>query len=190
MRNPRALVASRSRLLSGFVLAAAVALTTGCGAEGFALDSPANAANGKRGNADDGAGSLQSREQVLKQYRKFWRVTSHLTDLPGHERPALIRAVATSPILPIIMTNLARMDTAGEVLYGQPRARSPRVEFQGRTAIVRDCQDTSDSGRKKESTGQILSKGVSRAAVTVTLKRGDDGVWRASKVDYPAGKRC
>jgi hypothetical protein len=177
-------------LFVGLVLAAAVALTTGCGAEGFALDSPANASNGRRGNADDGAGSVHGREQVLKQYRMFWRVTSHLTDVPSHERPALIRDVATNPILPIIMTNLARMDTAGEVLYGQPRARSPQVEFDGRTAVVRDCQDTSNSGRKKESTGQILSKGVSRAAVTVTLKRGDDGVWRASKVDYPAGKRC
>jgi hypothetical protein len=177
-------------LFAGFVLAAAVTLTTGCGAEGFALDSPANGANGRRGNANDGAGSLQSREQVLKQYRKFWRVTSHLTDVPSHERPGLIKEVATRPILPIIMTNLARLDTAGEVLYGQPRARSPRVEFDGRTAIVRDCQDTSNSGRKKESTGQILSKGVSRAAVTVTLKRGEDGVWRASEVDYPAGKRC
>ncbi|HEX2498465.1 MAG TPA: hypothetical protein VHO00_06655, partial [Actinomycetes bacterium] len=131
MRNPRALVASRSRLFAGFVLAAAVTLTTGCGAEGFALDSPANGANGRRGNANDGAGSLQSREQVLKQYRKFWRVTSHLTDVPSHERPGLIKEVATRPILPIIMTNLARMDTAGEVLYGQPRARSPRVEFDG-----------------------------------------------------------
>lgn len=190
MRNPRALVASRSRLLAGLVLAAAVTLTAGCGPEGFALDSPANASNGRRGNADDGADSLQSREQVLKQYRKFWRVTSHLTDVPSHERPALIKEVATNPILPVIMTNLARMDTAGEVLYGQPRARSPKVEFDGRTAIVRDCQDTSNSGRKKESTGQILSKGVSRAAVTVTLKRGDDGLWRASKVDYPGGKRC
>jgi hypothetical protein len=177
-------------LFAGFVLAAAVTLTTGCGAEGFALDSPANGANGRRGNSNDGAGSLQSREQVLKQYRKFWRVTSHLTDVPSHERPGLIKEVATRPILPIIMTNLARMDTAGEVLYGQPRARSPRVEFDGRTAIVRDCQDTSNSGRKKESTGQILSRGVSRAAVTVTLKRGEDGVWRASEVDYPAGKRC
>lgn len=190
MRNPRALVASRSRLFTGLVLAAAVVLTTGCGPEGFALDAPANASKARRGNANDDAGSVQSREQVLKQYRMFWRVTSHLTDVPSHERPALIREVATSPILPIIMTNLARMDTAGEVLYGQPRARSPKVIFDGRTAIVRDCQDTSNSGRKKENTGQILSKGISRAAVTVTLKRGEDGVWRTSKVDYPAGKKC
>ncbi|HKA69270.1 MAG TPA: hypothetical protein VKG85_09160 [Actinomycetes bacterium] len=189
MRNPPALAVFRPRVLAGLLLAAAVALTAGCGAEGFALDSPAGA-NGRRGNADDGDGSVRSREQVLKQYRKFWRVTSHLTDVPSHERPALIGEVATSPILPIIMTNLARMDTAGEVLYGEPRARSPRVEFDGRTAIVRDCQDTSNSGRKKASTDQILSKGVDRAAVTVMLKRGKDGVWRASEVSYPAGKRC
>jgi len=187
MRNPRSLVACRSRVLAGLVLTAAVVLTAGCGAEGFALDAPANG-SGRGGNADDG--SVRNKEQVLKQYRKFWRVTSHLTDVPSHERPGLIRDVATRPILPIIMTNLARMDTAGEVLYGEPRARSPRVEFDGRTAIVRDCQDTSNSGRKKESTGKILSKGVDRAAVTVTLTRGNDGVWRTSEVVYPAGKRC
>lgn len=190
MGNPRAPVASRPRLFAGLLITAAVALTTACGPEGLALDSPANAANGRRSNADDDPASWQSREQVIAQYREFFRVTSHLTDVPSHERPALIREVATDPILPTIMTNLARMDTAGEVLYGQPRMRSPKVEFDGRIAIVRDCQDTSDSGRKKESTGKILSKGIERAAVIVTLKRGKDGVWRAAEVDYPGGKRC
>jgi len=192
MGNPPVPVASRSRLFAGLVLTAAVVTTTACGPEGLALDSPAGkAGNSNRSGSQERSGSLQSREDVIAQYREFLRVTSRLTDVPSHERPGLISEVATAPILPTIMTNLARMDTAGEVLYGQPRTRQPRVEFSGRrTAIVRDCQDTSDSGRKKESTGKILSKGVPRAAVVVTLQRGKDGVWRAAKVVYPAGKRC
>ncbi|MCI0689857.1 MAG: hypothetical protein L0Y54_21845 [Sporichthyaceae bacterium] len=156
------------------------------------MDSPAEAANGRRANAQDrSGGSIMSRQDVITQYRNFLQVTSHLTEVPSHERPEQIQQVATDPILPTIMTNLARMDTAGEVLYGQPRVRSPKVEFDGgKLAILRDCQDTSESGRKKESTGRILSKGVDRAPVIVTFRLGKDGVWRASKVTYPPGQSC
>ena len=125
MGNPPVPVASRSRLFAGLVLTAAVVTTTACGPEGLALDSPAGkAGNSNRSGSQERSGSLQSREDVIAQYREFLRVTSRLTDVPSHERPALIREVATAPILPTIMTNLARMDTAGEVLYGQPRTET------------------------------------------------------------------
>lgn len=190
MGSLRAFGARRPRSLAGLLLAGGAVFLTGCGPEGLALDSPAGGGNA-RADSNEQQRPGRIRENVLNQYRQFLRVTSHLTDVPSHERPARIETVATDPILPTIMTNLARMDTAGEVLYGQPIARDPEVELRDDTiAVVRDCQDTSDSGRKKESTGRILSKGVSRAAVVVTFELGDDGVWRASKVVYPSGTKC
>lgn len=191
MRNPRARRSRRSRPFVGVLLVGGIALCAGCGPESIALDKP-DGASGKQ--AKEAAARKDSaadkRAEVVSQYRRFVRVTSNLTDYPSHERPGQIERVATDPILPLIMTNLARMDVAGEVLYGEPVTRKPRVELNGKVAIVRDCQDTSDSGRKKASTGKVLSKGVSRAAVVVTFKLGDDGVWRASAVDYPAGTSC
>ncbi|MCI0689267.1 MAG: hypothetical protein L0Y54_18845 [Sporichthyaceae bacterium] len=92
--------------------------------------------------------------------------------------------VAVDPALAAYLTNLARMDRADEVPFGEIQTREPRATIDGDTATVVDCQDTSESGRKKESTGNVLSVGVARVEATVTLKLGSDDVWRVSEVEY------
>jgi hypothetical protein len=119
---------------------------------------------------------------VIAQYSRFLDVA--YTNWPSTERRSRLESVLTDPLLSIVMRNLARMDTAGEVLFGHPKSRDPRVTINGDTATLVDCQDSSDSGRKKQSTGRVLSVGVPRVEATVMIRRGDDEMWRVSEVVY------
>ena len=55
-------------------------------------------------------------------------------------------------------------------------------------AVIRDCQDTSESGVQDIKTGRKETKGVPRTLVVSNLKLVD-GAWRIVKIDY-RGPRC
>ncbi|MCI0686528.1 MAG: hypothetical protein L0Y54_04710 [Sporichthyaceae bacterium] len=119
---------------------------------------------------------------MIAQYERFLDVS--YTNWSPAERRSQIEQVAVDPALAAYLKNLARMDRAGEILFGKLITRSPRVTMNGNSATVVDCQDTSESGRKLRSTDKVLSVGVSRVEATVTLKLGSDHVWRVSEVEY------
>jgi len=55
---------------------------------------------------------------------------------------------------------------------------------KGSRATVRDCQDTSQLGRKKAATGEKVTVGQTNALAVVTMLQGPDGAWRVSEVAY------
>jgi len=74
------------------------------------------------------------------------------------------------------------------VYYGQDTVRPEITMVNGLTATLRDCQDTSGHGRLKVATGKKVTLGLKNDLAIVTMKRGPDGVWRVSTVEYkPAG---
>ncbi len=166
----------------GAVLVAMLTLTSACTdrGSGAPLPSPPSAT---RPTATTTSSPAQPEEAaVVAQYRRYLEVS--YTNWSSTERRARLAAVLVDPALSVHLVNLGRMDAAGEILFGRLISRDPRVAIDGNTATVVDCQDTSESGRRIESSGKVLSVGVPRVEATVTLNRGDDDIWRVSEVEY------
>ncbi len=165
------------------LLAVLLAMASGCTDDEPRADLPTPPTTaGPSSPAGTGGPAQTDEAAVINQYRRFLVVA--YTNWPAAERRSQLTKVLADPALTIYMTNLARMDRAGEILFGKLVSRDPRVTISGEDATVVDCQDSSGSGRKKESTGDVLSSGVPRVEATVTFVRGDDDVWRVSEVEY------
>ncbi|MCI0686030.1 MAG: hypothetical protein L0Y54_02155 [Sporichthyaceae bacterium] len=133
------------------------------------------------------AAAVTPEAAVLAQYRALLGSLAPLSRAPVLERPALVDKLAVPPARSSIMAALAQADLAGEVFYGTPASRQPQVVVSGSTATVRDCQDTSQNGRKRLDSGRITAHGVAHDPAVLTFELGTDGVWRVATVSYPGG---
>ena len=80
---------------------------------------------------------------------------------------------------------MAAADAVGEGQYGAEMPRARVTSARGEVATVRDCQDASMAGRLERRTGKRITVGVARNPVRATLRRGADGRWRVSTVEFP-----
>ncbi len=128
------------------------------------------------------------RQQILAQYQRFNRVLEALSGVSAVDRPAMLAAVAVDPLFSSTLRGLAELDSRGEMPYGEGVFNPEIVSVEGGTAVVRDCQDASRSGRQKAD-GTKVTVGSAGDLATVTMLRGDDGVWRASTLGY-ANEDC
>lgn len=85
---------------------------------------------------------------------------------------------------------MAAAEAFGEVGYGSHVLQPQVVKVSGAAATVRDCQDSSRTGRMKIATGEKVTVGVKNVLVTVGMKLGADGVWRVSTADYDSAGSC
>ena len=126
---------------------------------------------------------------ILAAYREFFARQTEISMAAKEQRRVLLEPFTTDPALERVLRGMFAAEEIGEVGYGEP-AVSPQVQsVEGDAAIVIDCQDTRNFGRKKVGDGELTTRGVKAAKVVVTMNRGADGAWRVSKVDYPEG-RC
>ena len=99
-----------------------------------------------------------------------------------------MRTLAVDPALQRVMGGMAASDAAGEVGYGEDIVRPILSSVHGETAVLTDCQDTSNHGRAKTATGERVTVGVKDTLVNVTMARGADRAWRMATIEYePAG---
>ena len=76
----------------------------------------------------------------------------------------------------------------GKVVYGEVVLHPDVTSINATTAVVTDCQDTSNSGVKDRKTGHKETKGIPRALVVADLT-AVGGTWKIAKIDY-RGAKC
>ena len=128
------------------------------------------------------------RERVLTQYAEFFKVflqASRLTEAPRNQ---LLSRYLTGHAYTSAVSSLSAQAAFGKVGYGTVVVRPEVISIDASSAVVRDCQDTSNSGVKDRKSGHKETKGIPRALV-VTNFRTDNSVWKISKIDY-RGAKC
>lgn len=133
---------------------------------------------------------LTVEEQILSQYRKFHAVLDTLPDIPAAERPGVLREVASDPQYTSSLELVAAADAAGETFYGTGSLNPRGVIIGQAAAVVRDCQDNSQTGQLRRSDGKKLTVGLPAELAVTQVKRGPDGIWRVAEIVYPTDQSC
>jgi hypothetical protein len=132
--------------------------------------------------------AISAEAAVLAAYREFFARQTEISLADKEQRRALLEPFTTDPALERVLRGMFAADEIGEVGYGEPVVNPVVQKIEADTATITDCQDTSMAGRKKRESGKITTRGTKQAQVYVTAKRGSDGRWRISTVDYQADK--
>jgi hypothetical protein len=137
--------------------------------------------------ASDGS----AEEQILAQYTAFWTdvLPRAAAAAPAHRREILAAAM-TEPALSSTLAWILKLDRAGQEVYGHAVPVAQLVEQRDGTALAKGCLDSSKVGKADAKTGKILSHGLTREAVLVTMKFDPDGVWRVYGTYFPKDPRC
>ena len=132
------------------------------------------------------------RTAIARQWAKFWQVYLVLPHTPEKDRHAMAAAVAVEPGLTNLLTDAKTVAEKGWDSYGQitHRISWPQPVNGKATAVIADCQDTSQAGSVETSTGNKMTVGVERNSLQGALVRGEDGVWRVQKAFYLKDEPC
>jgi len=159
-----------------------------------ASPSPSPAAQSVTSGTDSGLSVEESadRAAVESQWVNSWDVYLEIARTPAADREALIATVAVDPTKANMLSDAAKFDSQGLETYGSlgHRISWPRPINGGTTALIDDCQDASQSGAIKTSTGDKVTVGVARDHYQGSLVKGDDGVWRVEQVFYLKDEPC
>ena len=159
-----------------------------------ASQSPSPAAQSVTSGTDSGLSVEESanRAAVESQWVKSWDVYLAIARTPAADREALIATVAVDPTKANMLSDAAKFDSQGLETYGSlgHRISWPQPINGGATALIDDCQDRSQSGAIKTSTGDKVTVGVARDHYQGSLVKGDDGVWRVEQVFYLKDEPC
>ena len=119
--------------------------------EGSVTGSPSGAVG------TDGLSPQESadRAAIEAQWNKFWEVYLELPHTPEGDRQALAASVAVDPGLTNLLTDAKTVEQKGWDSYGQiiHRISWPQPVDGKATAVIADCQDTSQAGSLETSTG-------------------------------------
>src|SRR5664280_449503 len=142
--------------------------------------------------ATDGGVSAQEtadRAAVEAQWIRSWDAYAALAHTPGDQRAALAGTAAVDPALTNMLTDAQTLTGKGWDTYGQiaHRISWPQSVDGKPSAVIADCQDSSQSGSYETSTGYKRTVGVPRDHMQGLLLRSDDGVWRVQQVFYLKG---
>ena len=123
----------------------------------------------------------------LPSIEAFWRALPGASRAAASHRRALLSKYTANPELGSLLAGMARQDREGKVIYGfdKPHAVVSTLALSQGVAVVSDCQDSSQSGVARRTSGRRLTVGVKRNHVVSTMHRGADGAWRVSFVAYP-----
>jgi hypothetical protein len=130
-----------------------------------------------------------ARDQVLNRYRTFFAALPEASRLPEDSRNRLLNQYLAGPAYSTVVATLSSHAAFGKALYGIPVLKPKIASITADAAVIRDCQDTSESGVENVKSGLKETKGVPRTLVVTDLERGDSSSWRITKIDY-LGSRC
>jgi hypothetical protein len=124
---------------------------------------------------------------VLAQYRQFWATLTPASQTTATRRRVLLEPVSADPELTSLLAGISRDRARGRVYYGQPvtRGRITQLSTAKGVAVVRDCQDASQTGDKDMRSGKLLTKGTTRTLVVTTLHAVAGGTWKVVFVSFP-----
>ena len=162
-----------------------------------ASSTPAASPSGVSSSETPGTDALSAQEAadraaIEAQWDKVWQVYLVLPHTPEGDRPAIAAAVAVDPAFTNLLTDAKTVEQKGWDSYGQiiHRISWPQPVDGKATAVIADCQDTSQAGSVETSTGNKMTVGVERNPLQGTFVRGQDGVWRVNQVFYLKDEPC
>jgi hypothetical protein len=130
-------------------------------------------------------------EQILAQYRRFWTDVLPTAEAAApSQRKSILATVAMEPALSFFVDGIAELDRAGQRGYGHAVPVTETLKRRGGTALVTGCLDGSQAGRRDGASGRILTRGAKSEVVLVTLKVGDDKLWRIYQTGFPETAKC
>ena len=132
------------------------------------------------------------RAAVESQWVKSWDIYLELARTPVADREALVASVAVDPNRAKMLSAGTEFDAQGLETYGSlgHRISWPQFINGGTTALIDDCQDRSQTGAIRTTTGDKVTVGVARDHYQGSLVKGDDGVWRVGQVFYLKDEPC
>jgi hypothetical protein len=186
IRMRRLATGGRGSSASG--LAAVLVLTVAAcasksSADGLDLRTPSASPSAASRTVSPAPTPSTEKEKILAQYRRFWATLTPASVTAGSHRLQMLRAVSTEPSLSRTAGGMHTADAIGEVGYGVPQTHPQITKVAGEEAWLRDCLDASNVGRVKVTTGRKTTRGTTHDLAVVSMRRGDDNVWRVSTVD-------
>lgn len=154
----------------------------GCGsdADGAAAPSPSLSAP-----STPPPSPVDEQAALLSQYREFWESLTPISRLPEADRQPALAELAVDPALKSLLEGMRQADTKGQVFYGTNMPRPEvRINPDATTALVDDCQDSSNAGIAVKATEERVTVGVARNHVSVTMKKQPGGPWKVAFIDY------
>lgn len=169
------------------VLVCALAGVLSSGLAGCAKDADGAAAPAPSvtAPASPAASPVDEQAALLAQYRKFWASLTPISRLPEPERQPALAELAVDPALKSLLAGMRQADIKGQVFYGMNVPRPEvRINPDATTALVDDCQDSSNAGIAMKETEERVTVGVERNHVSVTMKKQPGGPWKVAFIDY------
>lgn len=186
-RGRHALASVPSGALWRPVLACALAVLVGSGIAGCAGDADVAASPSPTLSVrpSPSASPVDEQAALLGQYRKFWERLTPISRLPETERQPALAELTVDPALKSLLDGMRQADTKGQVFYGTNMPRPEvRINPDSTTALVDDCQDSSNAGIAVKATEERVTVGVERNHVSVTMKKQPGGPWKVAFIDY------
>lgn len=176
--------ARRARTSVGVLLGLLMSGLAGCAGEAGGAATPSPALS-RSALSSPTASPVDEQAALLAQYRKFWESLTPISRLPEADRQAALAELAVDPALKSLLEGLRQADTKGQVFYGADVPRPEvRINTEATTALVDDCQDSSNAGIAVKATEEHVTVGVARNHVSVTMKKQPGGTWKVAFIDY------
>ncbi len=149
-----------------------------------ASPSPSAVESSAPSSLDPAALEAADRAAIEAQWTELWEIYTILARMAADERKSSLVAVTSSPLTENLVeaarqANLDGVDNYGKVIH--------RLFWQtgvdgATTATIADCQDQSQAGTVRVSTGETLTTGRPRISLRGDFIKGDDGIWRARQI--------
>lgn len=122
------------------------------------------------------------KEAIMAVYREVYRAGPLAERAQPEERRAILKPVATQPLLGTMLKGIAALRAQGRVTWGQPDFHIFEVDIRDDGALLRDCQDARKAGQADDRTGKRLTHGMPHTYMVAALTKEADGVWRVAKM--------
>lgn len=181
----------RLRARTAAVVLAVVVVLAGCGDDGdgdLDLDTPTTSSSPQSSPSGSGDTPTESatvsveEQAVLDAYYAFYDGVTQARADPVNSQEYL-EPVATGAQFEATNGGIKATYLAGEEEVGEP-ILAPRVaSIEGETAVVQDCQDTTDVVARRIGTTDPISVGRNPDSAETTL-RMEDGVWKVAATAF------
>jgi hypothetical protein len=141
---------------------------------------------------DPEAQEIADRAAVEAAYARFWVAVGEIIRTPNSQRDALMSSVAIDPIRSKILEEARDSEAKGLDRYGAVVAHpywEQSIEGAA-TAVMGDCQDSSQFGVINIATGEKTNAGVPDNKIRAVLVRSDDSIWRVQDIFFLVDEKC
>jgi hypothetical protein len=138
--------------------------------------------------ASPSSSATSTEDAIRHSYMQYWAELP-LAERAGSEARSrqLLAPYVTDPLLGTVLDNIEKLHARKQASWGSVVVHIQDVQVKGDTAIVRDCQDSSNAGLLDTRSNKKTSRGVPKDPWRATLVRGADGRWRVKTFTPLAG---